>query len=58
MPPAPANTKDDVIGERLFHAIVDRAAITRSAQMVSAGKKEKEKEKRKKSFWRSMRSLL
>lgn len=43
MPPAPANTKDDVIGERLFHAIVDRAAITRSAQMVSAGKKKKKK---------------
>ena len=47
MPPAPANTKDDVIGERLFHAIVDRAAITRSAQMVSAGKKKKKKKKEK-----------
>ena len=49
LPPAPANTKDDVIGERLFHAIVDRAAITRSAQMVSAGKR-KRKRKRKKIF--------
>ena len=47
MPPAPANTKDDVIGKRLFHAIVDRAAITRSAQMVSAGKRKKKKKKEK-----------
>ena len=51
MPPALNNTKDDVIGKRLFHAIVDRAAITRSAQMVSAGKKKKKKKKKEKNLF-------
>ena len=51
MPPAPPNTKDDVIGKRLFHAIVDRAAITRSAQMVSAGKRKKKKKKEKEKIF-------